>query len=183
MEALVSLRTASPLQASPASISHPASTTAGSYGRQRQPSSLHASWGSESGRGDGSLATRAFRLDQPSAISVSHMPERVEWDIQDNGMKELAIIQKEAERLEALFNQRHQTGPPGLDLDTSLDSSRVGAQSADAVARSKLRRAANPSSEAIIRAEVKMAQKLRKEGSHLSAKRYILGTRNPTPLP
>ena len=42
------------------------------------------------------------------------MPERVEWDIQDNGMKELAIIQKETERLQALFNQRNQNGPPGV---------------------------------------------------------------------
>ena len=96
-------------------------------------------------------------------------------------MKELAIIQKEADRLEMLFNQRNQMGPPGLELDASLDSSRVGAQSADAAgARSRQRRATNPSSEAIIRAEVKMAQKLRKESSHLSAKRYILGTRRGT---
>jgi hypothetical protein len=40
------------------------------------------------------------------------VPERVEWDIQDNGMKELAIIQKETERLQALLNQRNQNGPP-----------------------------------------------------------------------
>jgi hypothetical protein len=43
------------------------------------------------------------------------VPERVEWDIQDNGMKELAIIQKETERLQALLNQRNQNGPPGVD--------------------------------------------------------------------
>ena len=38
----------------------------------------------------------------------------------------------------------------------------------------KERRANSQSSESIIRAEVKIAQKLRKENSHLSAKRYIL---------
>jgi hypothetical protein len=96
-----SVRTASPLLGSPASISPPSSAVA--YGRQRQLSSLQAlsQWGSDS-----------VGVDAHGGGGT--VPERVEWDIQDNGMKELAIIQKETERLQALFNQRNQNGPPGV---------------------------------------------------------------------
>ena len=96
-----SMRTASPLLGSPASISPPSSAAA--YGRQRQLGSLQAlsQWGSNSVGAD--------------VHAGGAVPERVEWDIQDNGMKELAIIQKETERLQALLNQRNQNGPPGVD--------------------------------------------------------------------
>lgn len=98
---------ASPLLGSTASIWPPSSAAA--YGRQRQLSSLQAlsQWGSDS-----------VGVDVHGGGGAA-VPERVEWDIQDNGMKELAIIQKETERLQALFNQRNQKGPPGVDVGSS----------------------------------------------------------------
>ena len=129
------------------------------YGRYNSRD-LHTSWGS----------------DAVSAVSGSHVPEKVEWDIQENGVRELEIIRKETERLETLFAHRTQQGPPGLDVSlVSLDNC-TGLNPA----RLKQRRTHTDgsSTEAVLRAQVKMSQKLRAENSHLSAKRYILDAWN-----
>ncbi len=193
---------ASPLLASPDSISHPdlssfgllaGATASSSYIDLHKPScnfhfagkkllheDSHALWLSSSSAPARSDPTRGIsgssfheEMSQTHAPVMDDAPERVVWDVQDTGIKELEMIRKETERLESLLTARSLRGPPGSSL-----SERAILSPAHAVAhrRAQERRSIceGSSQEAVIRAHVQMSQKLRAENSHLSAKRYIL---------
>jgi hypothetical protein len=94
---------------------------------------------------------------------VHFAQERVVWDVQDTGVKELEMIRKETERLESLLTARSLRGPPGSSFSERAILSPVHAVERRSICEGS-------SQEAVIRAHLQMSKKLRAENSHLSAK-------------